>query len=409
MSDLSFRFLHAADFQLDVPLHGVREIPDSISRWMIDAPYVAAERVFDTALQERVRLVVLSGDLLDLVAPHPRSICFLREQFERLASHGVRVCWAGGSRDSAAQWPKSLALPASVHHFGTAAAERISFDQELEFPLTVVGRSGDGERNIRPADFFADTGGAFLVALTCGRADGAVLATQSAVDYWALGGRTDRKSLLTEPRAAHYPGTPQGRTPADIGPHGCTVVDVLASRQVRLRFVSCEHARWQHERVLVSSSAPWEDMEEKLAERLQDLRAQQPSGPLLTRWTLVATDVAEGPTVWRELAAKTDKWLRKQAASQADPCWPLSVDVETPDRITAACLKEDTLLGDFLRAIRQLDEEPRPGDLSRLGELAAGVPDLQRVADLSDPAVRKQVLQHAAEIGAALLRGEQTA
>ena len=24
MSDLSFRFLHAADFQLDLPLHGVR-------------------------------------------------------------------------------------------------------------------------------------------------------------------------------------------------------------------------------------------------------------------------------------------------------------------------------------------------------------------------------------------------
>ncbi len=27
MSDLSFRFLHAADFQLDVPLHGVRRFP----------------------------------------------------------------------------------------------------------------------------------------------------------------------------------------------------------------------------------------------------------------------------------------------------------------------------------------------------------------------------------------------
>ncbi len=74
MSDLSFRFLHAADFQLDVPLHGVVEVPDTLREWMIDAPYLAAERVFDTAIQERVSLVVLSGNLLDLDAPHPRSI-----------------------------------------------------------------------------------------------------------------------------------------------------------------------------------------------------------------------------------------------------------------------------------------------------------------------------------------------
>jgi hypothetical protein len=185
------------------------------------------------------------------------------------------------------------------------------------------------------------------------------------------------------------------------------MVDVLASRQFRLRFVSCETARWQHERVLVAPSAPWEDLEQKLAERIQDLRAQQPSGPLLARWTLVATDVAEGPTVWRELSDRTEKWLRKQATSQPDPCWPLSVEVEFPDRITAASYKEDTLLGDYLRAIRHMQDDPRPADLSRVSDLASCPPDTQWVADLSDPAVRAQVLQEAAEMGAALLRGER--
>lgn len=408
MSELLFRFLHAADFQLDVPLHGVREVPDSIIPWMIDSPYVAAERVFDTAIHERVKLVVLSGNLLDLGTPHPRSICFLRDQFERLASHGIPVCWAGGAADSVAQWPSSIALPPSVHHFSATTVSTIAWEKELKVPLTVVGRSGDAGRDIRPADFYADATGAFLVAVTCGRAEDAALAQQS-VDYWALGGRTDRKSLLTEPHTAHYPGTPQGRTPADVGPHGCTLVDVLPSRQVRLRFVSCEQSRWQHERVLVSASAPWEELEEKLAERLQDLRAQAPSGPLLARWTLVATDVAEGPTVWRALADQTEKWLRKQAASQADPCWPLAVDVEIPDGITAASYKEDTLLGDYLRAIRRMQDDPQPDDLQRLRELTACVPDMQWVADLSDPVVRGRVLQEAAETGAALLRGEKTA
>ena len=172
MSDLSFRFLHAADFQLDLPLHGVLEVPDSISRWMIDAPYSAAERVFDTAIQEHVRLVVLSGNLLDLIAPHPRSICFLREQFERLAGHAISVCWAGSLRDSAAEWPQSISLPESVHHFSTTAVDTISLEKELKFPLTVVGRSGDESGEIRATDFFAEAGGSFLVAVTCGHAEG---------------------------------------------------------------------------------------------------------------------------------------------------------------------------------------------------------------------------------------------
>lgn len=407
MSDLLFRFLHAADFQLDTPLHGVAEVPDAISRWMIDAPYVAAERVFDAAIQEQVKLVVLSGNLLDLVAPHPRAICFVRDQLARLAGHGVTVCWAGGVRDGGGQWPASIALPPSVHHFHAAAVDTLALEKELKFPLTVVGRSGGESAAIRASDFFVEARESFLVAVTCGEADGAALAMQP-IDYWALGGRNERKTLAAEPHTVHYPGTPQGRRPVAVGPHGCTIVDILASRQVRLRFVSCEAARWQHERVLVSSGAAWEDLEQKLAERMQDLRAQQPSGPLLTRWTLVATDVAEDPAVWRELRERTDKWLRKQAASQSDPCWPLAVDVEIPDRITAASYKEDTLLGDYLRAIRQLQDTPRPADLSAVSALGAGAPEMQWVADLSDPAVRAQVLQEAAEMGAALLRGEKT-
>ena len=82
--------------------------------------------------------------------------------------------------------------------------------------------------------------------------------------------------------------------------------------------------------------------------------------------------------------------------------------MEIPERITAASYKEDTLLGDYLRAIRQLQDTPRPADLSAVSALGAGAPEMQWVADLSDPTVRAQVLQEAAEMGAALLRGEKT-
>ena len=84
------------------------------------------------------------------------------------------------------------------------------------------------------------------------------------------------------------------------------------------------------------------------------------------------------------------------------------MEVEVPDRITAASYKEDTLLGDYLRAIRQLQDNPRAAGVEPLSDLAAGGPDTPWVADLSDPAVRGPVLQEAAEMGAALLRGEKS-
>src|SRR5687767_9806051 len=56
-----FRFLHAGDFALDVPLTAVPGAPASLRELLIDAPYLAAERVFGAAIEERVDFLVLSG------------------------------------------------------------------------------------------------------------------------------------------------------------------------------------------------------------------------------------------------------------------------------------------------------------------------------------------------------------
>ena len=67
MSGQHFRFLHAGGFLLDQPLCGLVEIPEPLTDLLIDAPFSAAQKVFDTAVEERVvgRLRVSSrqGDL----------------------------------------------------------------------------------------------------------------------------------------------------------------------------------------------------------------------------------------------------------------------------------------------------------------------------------------------------------
>ena len=58
-----FRFIHAGDFHLETPWGGVVEVPDQLRAPLIDSPYAAAARVFDTVLAEEADFLVLSGDI----------------------------------------------------------------------------------------------------------------------------------------------------------------------------------------------------------------------------------------------------------------------------------------------------------------------------------------------------------
>ena len=50
MPNRPFRFLHASDFRLDAVPRGLTEVPDHLRDTLLDAPFQAAKRVFDTAL-----------------------------------------------------------------------------------------------------------------------------------------------------------------------------------------------------------------------------------------------------------------------------------------------------------------------------------------------------------------------
>src|SRR5436309_299483 len=54
MSGQHFRFLHAGGFLLDQPLSGLVEIPEPLTELLIDAPFSAAQKVFDAAVEEQV-------------------------------------------------------------------------------------------------------------------------------------------------------------------------------------------------------------------------------------------------------------------------------------------------------------------------------------------------------------------
>src|SRR5690606_6365209 len=115
MARSELRLLHSSDWHLEQPLSGLADLTDEFRAAARDAAYTAAKQVVETALVEGVDALLLSGDIVDLSLSGPRTIVFLQDQFDRLASRGVPVYWAGGVVDRPEAWPTIAKLPPNVH------------------------------------------------------------------------------------------------------------------------------------------------------------------------------------------------------------------------------------------------------------------------------------------------------
>jgi len=407
MTRPSFRFLHAGDFHLESPLHGVATVPEVLYDDFLDAPYRAAERVFETAMAEEVDLVVLSGDLVDVRAAGPRGPLFLVEQFTRLAERGIRVYWAGGVVDRPKVWPRGIELPDNVHLFARGRPQEV-IHQRDGVPIThLSGTSGGTRRPIRVGDFQADPAGLFSIAVAYSATRTSALRS-AGIDYWALGGLHQRTTIAEQPALIHYPGSPQGREPSESGPHGCTLVEVDGETGARTTFIPTDVLRWIEHSIEVDESFSREQLEQSLAARVQSLKDDTPGLALLIHWRLSGT----GPLLSQlrreafqeELLAE----LRKRFGEQPPIAWSAAIDGIPSAPLAADEDEEDTILGDFLRELRDLEANaPASTDLTEYlrADVAKGA--VGQMLMIDEPDVRRRVLRQVGSLGIDLLSGEE--
>src|SRR5690606_12703558 len=112
----------------------------------------------------------------------------------------------------------------------------------------------DGRAEIRPGEYKGDRTGPPHIALAYGQCAEEELADQH-VTYGALGSEHNRRTVAKPPLAAHYCGATQGRSPREPGPHGCQLVTIPASREVRGTFIPTDNVRWRIERLAVKDKA----------------------------------------------------------------------------------------------------------------------------------------------------------
>jgi hypothetical protein len=224
------------------------------------------------------------------------------------------------------------------------------------------------------------------------------------VDYWALGGQAQRQSLAAHRRVIHYAGSPQGRSPEETGPHGCTLVHVAGDRTIRTQLLATDSVRWHTERLAIEDDVSLEDARRLLSERAEQLTAEAEARPLLVTWKLRGGSSLAGPAGRRDLAAEWQQWLRKEffLKNNKPALWTLAVELDQPE-LPAAWFEEESMLGDFLRDLRQVAAAP-PGELnlSPLIPLHHRVPPLAALGQWTDDEYRT-VLNEVALTGAQLL------
>jgi hypothetical protein len=222
-----------------------------------------------------------------------------------------------------------------------------------------------------------------------------------------LGGRHDRSTLFSAPQTAHYAGSPQGRRPDETGVHGCTLVQVDENRQTRTILTPTDSIRWLSERVVIEETTAQGELESLLRQRLHTLLETTPKIGLMVSWTIAGG----GPLISKlrrgSLAAELLDMLRNECGLASPAAWSVSIEVEPSPGILPEWREQETICGDFLRAIRQFEMNPsEPLGLECYlsdGHLAGA---LAAAAEVADPALRLAVLRDAAWLGIDLLSGE---
>jgi hypothetical protein len=409
MADRPLRFVHAGDFHLELPLSGASEVPDHLHDAFIDAPYRAAQKVFDAVLEHDAQFLALSGDLIRPHLAGPRGMLFLIEQCERLAVAGKNVYWAAGEVDSLADWPTELRLPANVRTFSPSRPEEYVELRDGRPVCHVTGQSFAHRRTIRAADFWPDKNGLFSVAVAYGEADPAALATRS-IHYWALGSAHAAATPLSTPCVVHHCGTTQGRDPSEAGQHGCTLVSHEPGSELRLTQLPIDAFRWISQRLHVDASTTRPQLERMFDTRLQDLSAGNPGVALLVSWHVTGTGPMAAAIRRGQLGRELLARLRSDYGHRPTALWSVSLEFEPAAMLPEEWYEQETILGEFLRLVREQQAGASSEELNLaayLGRRPAGG-SLPEALRLDDAPLGARVLRQAALLGADLLTGEET-
>lgn len=344
-----FRFLQASDFRLDTPCYGVMDLPEGLRDRFVDARYLAAERVFDAALQHDVDFLVLPGGLLDARLPGLRGPWFLAEQFRRLADQGIAIYWAGSTFETRGRWPAHAEVPANVHRLRADHSGLVHRRQ---------GRTTASLLTIPPGDidtFRINGENPFTIAVQP-RSACVPERWQAGIDYWALGGQSHHETEQVSATVAHFAGSPQGRSPSELGRHSCSLVHVAASGGVQIEPIATNIVRWHHERLDLDVTTSWSALEQRLRRWNLEWPTDAAAELVMVHWTVIGCGLAVERLLQPGFNAALVNRLNQGQIGRVPAVWTVGIEALIDADQSDDWQAQETSLGAFLRELHQMEQ-----------------------------------------------------
>ncbi|RCX21692.1 DNA repair exonuclease SbcCD nuclease subunit [Fontibacillus phaseoli] len=429
----AFRFIHAADLHLDTPFTGMSGLPDRLRRHLQESTFAALGDLVDLAVSESADFLVISGDVYDASDSSLRAQLRLKAAWDKLAQHGIPVYVIHGNHDPLSSSRLRLSYPPNVTVFGGSRPESVTAVRRSDgVPVAVVSGISYPTASVTENTsllFRRDPDSPlYHIAILHGNVDGqeghdpyspcSLRDLQnSGYDYWALG-HIHKRQILSQSPWVVYSGNLQGRSLKETGPKGCYLVDVSENGEALLSFRELDHVRWTEMDIPIEDLATEEAWKERVEEKLEEVRDLSTGKTGILRFTFTGRGplhpILQNGREVSELLMELQR--RETARMENDPSlplhaavWPAGFKVKTGMDINRAQLaQEDSFLGELLR----------------LGDRAASVPDLREDLVLSalsplmeqrylrgmmksmDSAEMLDLLQRAQELASSLLSEE---
>jgi hypothetical protein len=129
------------------------------------------------------------------------------------------------------------------------------------------------------------------------------------------------------------------------------LVRVDGTGTVRTQFVELDTVRWMPQKLALAESSTPDQIRELLTDRALKLISEHPEQTLLVTWQLSPSGEFNPQLRQYRLQQETLKWLRDEFGRSEQGIWSISLSYDPPAALPASWYEEDTILGDYLRAL----------------------------------------------------------
>ena len=321
------RFLHATNFRLGQVVSGVGDVPATLKRQLLEAPWRSAEAIFDQAIAHEVDFVLINGDIVPDGIEQVRALSFLLTQFEKLHQYNIEIYWRTEptARD---EWNAYFEWPGNVHFVSENSDFTVT--NETAHLATVTG-SGRSRSEL------------FTVFLPNSSS------TNVSADYTAACG-TQRSDSVQAGHTVHCPGATQGLSFLEPGPHGCSLIELDHNNCVSISFLETNAVSWDTLRVTLPGTTA------TLEATLREHAALPANGTRLLSFVLDSQDTTSALNL--ETVDLPALRQRLQSTTHAEhDYWVCRIDLGAGMTVAPGTVHEHGCLSDFRQLVHHRGED----------------------------------------------------